>query len=28
VKLSALAQRLIGAEQAPIYGDSGDVDLF
>jgi hypothetical protein len=28
VKLSALAQRLMGAEHVPAYGDSGDVDLF
>jgi hypothetical protein len=28
VKLSALAQRLMGAEHVPAYGDSGDLDLF
>jgi hypothetical protein len=28
VKLSALAQRLMGAAHVPAYGDSGDVDLF
>jgi hypothetical protein len=28
VKLAALAQRLMGAEHVPAYGDSGDLDLF
>ena len=28
IKLSALAQRLMGAEQAPAYADSGELDLF
>jgi hypothetical protein len=28
VKLSALAQRLMGSEHEPAYGDSGDLDLF
>ncbi len=28
VKLSALAQRLTGAERVPAYGAAGDVDLF
>jgi hypothetical protein len=28
VKLSALAQRLMGADHVPAFGDSGDVDLF
>ena len=28
VKLSALAQRLTGTEQEPVFSESGDVDLF